>query len=384
LTVRKQNINIAIHRITFIFGCFYSANQLLVNNIREAYGATDVQMAMMIGALYAGPLLMVLVFGSLSDRIGRKQSATIALLMVTTGLILLIISANISLVIIGYFIYSAGISGAESIFFAITSDINGENSGKYLAFNQALFSIGAMISPIVISASISPDTYRLVYFIIIVLVALILLFITRLNIDKKKEVLLKEKNRLTLVQLIRNPVILLCMATIIISTGSESALTYWIKVFFDSMNAANLGAIALSAYWFASIFGRLLSSKVGKLDKVILPGLIGATIGVILLLAIPNAYLKLIGLMIVGTSFAPIYPALGYKASSLYPQNMGVAFSLITFSSNLGGVISQPVISFVSTRASIFMIYAAVAVYLYYYCNINGIRYEYLDIGNQQ
>jgi len=112
LTVRKQNINIAIHRITFIFGCFYSANQLLVNNIREAYGATDVQMAMMIGALYAGPLLMVLVFGSLSDRIGRKQSATIALLMVTTGLILLIISANISLVIIGYFIYSAGISCA--------------------------------------------------------------------------------------------------------------------------------------------------------------------------------------------------------------------------------------------------------------------------------
>ncbi len=362
MTKNTSEINMLLHCIFLFMGCFYAANQLLVNNITEAFQATDSQMAMMIGALYAGPMLMVLFFGEFSDRVGRNRSVALAILMVCLGALIVFTSQRISHIIIGFVIYGAGIGGTESVLFAITSDENGEKSGQHLLVNQALFSIGAMISPVIISNAMRTDKYKIVYFIILVLAFITLLFFIRDGLEKKPVTQVKEKHKVSLLRLIGNPLMLFYMMSIIIITGSESALTYWTRVYFKTIGAAGLGAIALSVYWFASILGRFTCSRIANTRKIILPCLISATIGVVILLLMPNPYLKLFGLLIVGAAFAPIYPTLGFKASVFFPLNIGAAFSLITFSSNLGGVISQPIISEVSGNDSITKVYAVIAI----------------------
>ena len=58
-------------------GCFFAANQNLVNNISVSLGANQTQMGNMISALYFGCVIAVLFFGELAQRKGKRFAAII-------------------------------------------------------------------------------------------------------------------------------------------------------------------------------------------------------------------------------------------------------------------------------------------------------------------
>ena len=358
---QKRKVNFILYCIFFFNGCFYASNQLLVNNITSAFHASESQMAMMIGALYAGPMLMVLFFGPFSDKVGRKKSGAIAIFLMFLGALFIALIHNMLFITLGFLLYGIGVGGMESVMFALTSDVNREKAGQHLIFNQALFSIGAMLSPLFLAKILPRDCYQIVYVFIFILCLFACFVVHRMPFDESRE---KEaaKEPIGLLKMLKHPYLIFLMLSIIVSTGSESAFTYWSGVFFDSVNASQLGAIALSTYWFASILGRLLSSKVKNLEKLTFHCFAMAAAGTCILVFMPNAYLKLAGMLIVGVAFAPLYPALGYQSSRLFPGNTGAAFAIITFSSNLGGVISQPLISGVSGRSAISNIYISISI----------------------
>ncbi len=335
-------INTVLCSVFFINGSFYGMNQLLVNNITRANNATDNQMAIMISALYAGPMLMVLLFGIMADKIGRIKSCVIAILFMVIGSFLVASMPSIYIITFGFLLYGIGVGGMESVIFTITSDVNGDKAGQKLIFYQAVFSIGAMISPIICTRVLELNQYKLAYMLMCVICMILSVVVFKLPF-KDKAVQITESN-ISLVKMISNPFLIVLIISIIISTGSESAFTYWTGVFFDSIGAIEIGAVALSTYWLASIIGRLSSSFIKNVEKLVFPCFLLASIGTLSFIIIPNPYAKLVGMLVVGISFAPLYPALGYLSSKVFPENTGKAFAIITFSSNLGGVVSQPII----------------------------------------
>ncbi len=345
-------------------GSFYAANQLLVNNIARSFHASDNKMAILVSALYAGPMLMVLVFGELSDRVGRKKIAILALLIVCFGSSAIMLSSHFYITAMGFLMYGIGIGGTECVMIAMTADINQDKAGQKLQLNQALFSVGAMVSPILVHVALGMEKYRLAYgFILLICIITILYFIKFPQSQLSNETRLFEdlrNEKLHVFHLLRSPWMLLYMAIIVIMTASESALTYWASVYFEFLEVPQLGAMALSIYWCASIGGRLLCSRISKVEKVLIPCLSSATIGLIWIILIPEAQWKLLGFFIVGAAFAPLYPSLGFLASKVFPGRTGAAFSLITFSSNLGGVLFQPMMGVASNKIFIVNVYIGI------------------------
>lgn len=358
---QKKKINLILYCIFFFNGCFYASNQLLVNNITSAFDASESQMALMIGALYAGPMLMVLFFGPFSDRVGRKKSGAIAIFIMFLGALFIASIHHILFITLGFLLYGIGVGGMESVMFALTSDVNGEKAGQHLIFNQALFSIGAMLSPLLLAKILPEDHYQIVYVFIFILCLFACYAVYRMPFDELKQKL-GEKEPIGFFHMLKHPYLIFLVLSIIVSTGSESAFTYWSGVFFDSVHASQLGAIALSTYWFASILGRLFSSRIKNVEKLTFYCFAIAAAGTCVLVFMPNAYLKLAGMLIVGAAFAPLYPAIGYQSSRLFPSNTGAAFAIITFSSNLGGMISQPLISGISGKSAISNIYITIGI----------------------
>lgn len=356
---RTKKINLMLHIVFFINGCFYAANQLLINHITDALEVSGTQMAMMVGALYAGPMLMVLFFGAFSDKVGRKKSGAIAIICMSLGALLVAVMPTAILITVGFLLYGIGVGGMESVMFAVTADENHEKAGQHLIFNQALFSIGAMLTPVVISRVLGDYAYRSVYILMAIVwfgvcISVLYMPLTKAIVDRSKHI--------SIGAMLKSPYLWFFMIAIIISTGSESAFTYWSGVFFKSIGAAALGATALSTYWFASIIGRLASSKVKYVEKLTFPCFLLASIGTGIFVGVGNPYLKLAGMLLVGVAFAPLYPALGYQSSQLFPHQKGAAFAMITFSSNLGGVITQPLISKVSEKSAISSIYIVICI----------------------
>ncbi len=326
----------------FFNGYFYAAHQMLIHYIVLDHNATNSQMAMMIGALYAGPMLTVLCFGTLSDSIGRRVSGSLAIFCMVLGAFIIAVSPYIYFIVFGFLLYGVGVGGMESSLFAIISDVNKESCGQNLLVSQGLFSIGAMISPMILSNFVKGKEYQVVYICMCLLCIYGIKILRQIPLEKEEK---KQKTHISQVFLmLKNPYLVLCMVSIIISTGSESAFTYWSSVYFEAIGKASVSATALSVYWLASILGRFGASKIKNVRKLVVPCFIVASLGSAIFLFVPNICGKLIGIILVGISFAPLYPVLGYQSSVLFPQYKATAFALITFSSNLGGVFYQIVI----------------------------------------
>lgn len=343
--IKSKRFNIVSVFIFALMGCFLAANQSLVQNISLALDATGAEMGYMISALYGGSMAAVLFAGELAERFGKRRAAFVTAVLVTVGSLIILLSQSVLSVIIGFFIYGAGIGGYESVSMSLVSDNNGENSNRYLNFLQALFSAGAVLTPLLLSFLFKADTFRPLYAVAAACYAgFAVFFFTSRWIDDFAVQETRQKG-VAFLRLVKNRRMLLYMLAMFIHLGSETALTYWIGSYFGYAGIPAYGAAALSVYWFSSIVGRLLGSRISSPKSIMAPCFLFAAIGSIMLVLLPGPVFKILSVIVVGVAFAPIYAGLALIAGDLFPKNSAPAFSLMIFSAGLGGVLFQPMIS---------------------------------------
>lgn len=355
----RNRINWMLRIIFFFNGCFYATNQYLIQHIVESLNATKSQMGWMVGALYAGPMVMVLFFGILSDRIGRKKSGLIAFLCMALGALVITSISSVWFIIAGFFLYGIGVGGMESVMFAVTADENPEGASQHLIFNQALFSIGAMITPLILSKIVNQISFHWIYGFMTFIWILVCISFYQIHLSSQ---ITAAHEKVSFKTMLKNPLIWFLIGAILLSTGSESIFTYWSGTFFERIHAGNLGAIALSSYWLASIIGRLAASRVKQVEKLTGLCFFLAAVGTGIFFGALAPWIKLLGMMLVGISFSPLYPAIGYQSSQLFPMQKGAAFAIITFSANLGGVIAQPMMGNYSEKSAISNVYIGICI----------------------
>ncbi len=330
-------------------GCFFAANQNLVNNISTALGASQTQMGNMISALYFGCVIAVLFFGELAQRKGKRFTAIITAFIVAIGAVMITVSSSILFVTAGFLVYGIGSAGYESCAMALISEHNGENANRSLNLTQAIFSVGAVITPILLSLLLKQDEFRPAYAIIACsYIGFSIYWLVSRGVGEPQPREQREEGAVIL-RLLRSPYMLLYMLVMIIFVGSETAVTYWIGSYFTGQGIGTYGAFALSAYWFASIFGRLIGSLF-RSPSLIMPYYFSlAALGCLLLTLLPGAIFKIIAVVLVGLAFAPVYGSVAFLAAQRFSDAAAASFSLIVFSSGIGGMIFQPAISYYLT-----------------------------------
>jgi len=357
---KSKHFNRDLIFIFALMGCFFAANQNLVNNIAASLDASQTQMGNMISALYLGCVIAVLFFGELAQRKGKRFGAIVTAVIVSAGALVITLASSVAAVTAGFLVYGIGSAGYESCAMALVSEHNGENANSSLNLTQAVFSVGAVITPILLSLLLSQTEYRPVYIVISVCYmgfALYWLFSRGIGEPLPQD---DRKQGASILRLLRSPYMILYMLVMMIFVGSETAVTYWIGSYFTGQGIGAYGAFALSAYWFASIFGRLFGSLVRSPGLVMPYYFALAALGCLLLTLLPGAVLKISAVILIGLAFAPVYGTTAYLAAQRFSDASAASFSLIVFSSGVGGMVFQPAISYYltigETRSLYFMI----------------------------
>lgn len=303
-------------------------------------------MGYMISALYVGNILAVPFVGELAVSFGKRITAFLCCLTICLGAALVLLCRTVPIAVLGYAVYGAGIGGYESINMSLVADNRQQDSNQFLNFLQALFSVGAMAAPLAVAQLLRADQFRPLYVLILLsylLLALYFLLDRRIDAFATRDK--KEEHGPSFLKLLKNRKMLLYMAAMFIYLGAETALTYWVGSLYTQFGIGRYGAMALSAYWFASIFGRLLGSRVKSPKSIIVPCFAVAALGYFIVAFVGGAVVKTLAIILVGIAFAPVYAGIALIGGDLFPENSAPAFSLMIFAAGLGGVCFQPLLS---------------------------------------
>lgn len=344
--IKDKRYNAFSVLIFSLMGCFLAANQSIVANVTAALGGSEAEMGYMVSALYLGSMIAVPFEGELAVSLGKRKALVISALLICAGALLLLVCRSIPVAILGFTVYGAGIGGYESINMSLVADNRQHDSNQFLNMLQALFSTGAMISPLIIAKYLRSDEFRPLYAILLGCYTFLLLyFLMDRRIDTFATRDKREGNGFVFLKLMKNGKMLIYMAAMFIYLGSETVLTFWIGSLYTHAGIGQYGAMALSSYWFASIFGRLLGSRVKSPKSIVVPCFAVGALGYFIMAFIPGVLAKTFAVIIMGIAFAPLYAGIALIGGELFPEDSAPAFSLMIFAAGLGGVLFQPVIS---------------------------------------
>lgn len=364
LASNKKLFNAIIYLASFVSGSCLAAHQAMVGKICADFGASSTVMGTVIGALYTGSFLMVVIFGELSEKIGKKRVVLITGLAVSTGALTVALAPSVTVVTVGYFLYGCGVGAFESTIYAAFTDANPENSNRYMCIAQAIYSLGAVVSPILVGQFFlgQPFAWKNAYIVIVAaFVCSTTLVFTRKNITNQVSPAAKGE-KLVFLKLLRSPTLVVYMLVMLCYLGFESGITYWAVNYFDELGASELGTYAISAYWLVSIAGRVVGSFIKREREALCLSLGIAAVGMGLTALAPSPVIKLVGIGIVGLGFAPAYPTLLGAGVRQFPQFSGATFSVMTFSGALGGSLFQPLFGSLVAATSTQFVYTAIFV----------------------
>jgi FHS family glucose/mannose:H+ symporter-like MFS transporter len=135
---------------------------------------------------------------------------------------------------------------------------------------------------------------------------------------------------------LRSPGAVLFSLLLFFQFGNEFAVAGWLPLFLSQRlgisPATSLGMLAL--YWFALLIGRIVAQWMMprvRHTRLLIVSVLGAMFGSVILIATDNRFGAISGVLLLGGSFAPIYPLvverIGHRFPSYHPGFYNGLFS---------------------------------------------------------
>lgn len=224
-------------------------------------------------------------------------------------------------------------------------------SARVLNWLHAFFGLGTTIGPLIVTAVLGSDlVWRWSYGIVgtAQLLLAVTFFVTRRKWDRVPETGHPEAEPVrhaSTIATLRRPAVWLGMLVFFLYTGVEIMTAQWsysLLTLGRGVDATTAG-LFVTLYWGSLMAGRVLFGFVADrvpLARTLRLCLIASFLGALLFWLDPSGILSVVGLMIIGFAFAPVFASL----VSLTPARVGVehADSAIGFqiaSAGLGGAV---------------------------------------------
>ncbi len=160
---------------------------------------------------------------------------------------------------------------------------------------------------------------------------------------------------------LRSPGAVLFSLLLFFQFGNEWAVAGWLPLFLSQRlgisPATSLGMLAL--YWFSLMVGRVVAQWMMprvKHAKLLVVSVLGAMFGCIVLMATDNRFGAIAGVLLLGCSFAPIYPLvverIGHRFPSYHPGFYNGLFSFAI----AGGMLAPCTLGFFASQWGIWVV----------------------------
>lgn len=342
--MRKQKkVFITMLGFLFLVGLDIGSFQQIILSISEEYGLTYTQMSSMVSVKCVLNFICVLIFGPISDKIGKKKVLQVASTVYVVGNIIVALSHGLILTYIGVSVIGMAFGICEGLSSAILADTFPDNSERMLTLSQGFCSMGAVLGPIISNFAITNiwNDWRIVFVVLSAVMIILLSVLCGTNVQRYEapsEECGDEKNNKQHFDKAVLVVVGLLFISMFLYSGTENGMGYFVDTFFErGYNAAKYSTIALSGLWFAMLISRFACSifKSGQKNVVML--MMTATLVLTLLIYFEKSAQRAALLCILlGASFGPVWPMLISFAVQQKPERSGTITSWMSAASAIG------------------------------------------------
>lgn len=326
----------------FVFGIVMAVLGTLFGlpEMRERLHMNLAQQGNMFLLLYAGIFLATLVAGPVIDAIGNKVILVTSSALVATGIAGFAFGHSFAEAAIPAVLLGAGGGGLNTSTNALVSDLYGDRRGPMLNFLGIFYGIGALCIPLLAAAitghfAVAPQ----LLFCAGLAVACALLFLAMKfpSASAGQSFSWREAFKVA-----RYPGVLVLGFLLLCQSGNEASIAGWTSTYVgDAGLPAQTATFILAGYWAAVMVGRLLVARllnyISKEQMVLFSG-VGAFVGAVLLLANRSEKMLALGILVIGLSYAGVFPTALAIAGDAYRKMAGTVFGLLFAIALIGGM----------------------------------------------
>ena len=323
----------------FVFGIVLAILGVLFGlpEMRERIGVTLVEQGDIFVALFFGVFLSTIITGPTIDTFGNKMVLVTSSILVAAGLASVAIARSFTPAMVASLLLGFGGGGLNTSSNALVADLFPENRGPRLSVVQAFYGVGAMLVPLLAASVFTISQLLYVSASVALLCAIVYAFLPFPAPGDASGFSL-----LASIKAVRIPGVLAFGVLLFCESGNESSVGGWTSTYAGSIGATPRAATwILTGYWVAFTLTRFLGGKILAYfpkPRVVVVSAIGSAIGAAILLASTSMAMLSAGAVIIGISFASIYPATLARAADRYQRVAGTIFGLLFAIGLCGGM----------------------------------------------
>jgi MFS transporter, FHS family, glucose/mannose:H+ symporter len=341
----------------FVFGIVLAVLGALfgLQEMRERLAVNFVQQGDIFLLLFFGVFLSTIIVGPMIDSFGNKMVLTASATLVAIALAVFASAHSFYAAMFAAAILGFGGGGLNTSSNALVAEIYPENRGPMLNVLGTFFGFGALFIPFIAAALTGRFSSAVILMLGAVLAAICGLAYMAMSFPRPRERI--GFSLLASIKAAGIPGVLLFGILLFFESGNESSIGGWTSTYIVSMGAKpQVATWILASYWAALMIGRMISAKLLhfiRKERLVLASGIGSAIGCAILFASHSIVVTAIGAVIIGFSFAAIYPTTLAIAADRYERLAGTIFGLLFAMGLIGGMLFPWVIGHVSQSYSL-------------------------------
>lgn len=308
-------------------------------SFQAKFGLSEAAVGLIVSLHFIGSLVTILASGFLVSKFGYRLTLNIGACLLGLGALGIALSPSWPLVLasalligVGFGVFDAGMN----MLFGRSFE---ENSAPALNLLNAMFSIGAMIGPLIIALFLRFPSLNVQWAFFSMAALALLTLILCLGLPNPQEASIDSKS-VSIPWGKFTGFILIFFFYVMAEIGVAS----WEPSHLAPAYGEARGALFTSLYWGALAVGRFVATPISAFVKpstLVLGSTILALIGACLTFftgVAPFAY------MLIGFAFAPIFPTGLAWLGRVFPARIEQLTPLVMAAANIGAIISSPAI----------------------------------------
>ncbi len=367
---KKYNANLLFALLSlmmFSLGLQVGGFNLVIDPVAAEYQLSETLKGLLATFQYLAILVAPVLFGGLSDRLGRKNIITAFSLLFLVGCAFTLFVSNAVGFIIGVFLIGAGASVTWSTISAALGDAFTSRAGRFISFSFMFYSLGAVVSPQVINFCMgSGMDWRSCYWLAAIAVLISLIIVLTLTFAPQPTFTAEEKKGGSAgrFQGVGSVLFIGLFLSMILYCSVENGLTFFAGSYFGMLETPAYIATAISAYWFMMIPARLLAGLFDKYRReVLIFGFVCMTALLVVMYTTTSGMVGLICMGAIGFVAGPLYSTLIGLGAESFPKNAGTMTSLITAGQGIGGAASPFLMGLISDSVGTQSAYLMLALF---------------------
>lgn len=348
-----------------------------INQISIEFSASPASLAWFLRAIMAGFFLSVIAATRYADKHGNLRPLLFGCLAMAVGLITFAQAHNFYIALAALFIAGLGGGATEGSSTALLSELyHGSGRTAMLNWSQALFGLGAILSPLTVAELLKLNLSWRIAFVgggLLASFSLILAFVTL--VSGKEFTQSRERSEpVQWITILRDPVILPLGIAMMLYVGAEGGPASWLALFFkrDLTPDSALAASSLAFFWTGILLGRIAAAYVVRFISdvtLIRSALFFSAVFQALLLITHSVFFALAVSFLLGFSLSPIWPTIAAITAASHPRQSASILGVVIAFGSLGALIFPPLTGWfaniVGIRSALWISFILLAINLW-------------------